>query len=102
MAEGGTALGEILAAAPKTQAVAFSGDMLAVGAMFEAERRGLRIPADIALLGYGDLDIAACTNPPLSTIRPPHEQIGRAVAEHILERIGNGDAERKTSISALN
>ncbi|MAM09424.1 MAG: LacI family transcriptional regulator [Rhizobiaceae bacterium] len=95
IAEGGIALRQVLERQPDTWAIAFSGDMLAVGAMFEAARLGLRIPEDIAVLGYGDLDIAACTNPPLTTIRPPHEKIGKAVAEHLLDRIGHDDAERE-------
>ncbi|WP_180901654.1 LacI family DNA-binding transcriptional regulator [Martelella soudanensis] len=92
LGEGGAALKSVLEQGPETTAIAFSGDMLAVGAMFEAARMGLSIPADLALLGYGDLDIAAHTNPPLSTIRPPHEKIGAAVARHILERLANPEA----------
>ena len=58
LGEGGAALKRVLASRPDTDAIAFSGDMLAVGAMFEADRMGLTIPRDLKLLGYGDLDIA--------------------------------------------
>lgn len=84
---GGTGLARVLEDRPGATAIAFSGDMLAVGAMFEAGRRGLSVPGDIALLGYGDLDIAAHTNPGLSTVRPPHDEIGEAVAHHLLDRL---------------
>lgn len=87
LGEGGAALKQVMTQQPGTRAIAFSGDMLAVGAMFEAARMGLRIPDDLALLGYGDLDIAVHSNPPLSTIRPPHDEIGAAVARHILHRL---------------
>ncbi len=91
--DGGHGLRLVLEQMPDVQAIAFSGDMLAVGAMFEAQRQGIRIPDDLALLGYGDLEIAAHTNPSLSTIRPPRDEIGEAVAQHILERLKSPDAK---------
>lgn len=89
---GAEALNFVLNAAPQTTAIAFSGDMLAAGALFEAQRRGLSVPNDLALLGYGDLEIAGYTNPGISTIRPPSQEIGTAVAQHVLDRLdGNND-----------
>ncbi|POF33895.1 LacI family DNA-binding transcriptional regulator [Roseibium marinum] len=87
LGEGGSALKRVLGQQPETSAIAFSGDMLAVGAMFEADRIGLSIPGDLKILGYGDLDIARNTNPRLTTIRPPHNAIGEAVVRHVLERL---------------
>ncbi|WP_083545436.1 LacI family DNA-binding transcriptional regulator [Sulfitobacter alexandrii] len=69
--EGGAALGTVLAGDTRITAIAFSGDMLAIGALFEAQRRGISVPGELALLGYGDLEIAGCSNPGISTIRPP-------------------------------
>lgn len=94
--QGGTALAALLDRVPDLRGVAFSGDMLAVGALFEAQRRGLHVPDDLALLGYGDLDIAAHTNPGLSTIRPPSGEIGVAVADLILARLKPGSEAPKT------
>lgn len=48
--QGAVALREVLQKAPDTRAIAFSGDMLAAGALFEAERLGLRVPQDLAIL----------------------------------------------------
>lgn len=90
--EGGEALNLVLSAAPGTTAIAFSGDMLAAGALFEAQRTGLSVPNDLALLGYGDLEIAGYTNPSISTIRPPSREIGATVAQHILDRLDGGEA----------
>lgn len=91
LGEGGEALQQVLAQQPDTDAIAFSGDMLAVGAMFEAERMGISVPGDLKMLGYGDLDIARHTNPGLTTIRPPHTEIGEAVVRHVLERLEQPD-----------
>lgn len=92
LGKGGTALKQVLSDQHGTQAIAFSGDMLAAGAIFEADRMGLKIPDDLALLGYGDLDISPHTNPPLSTIRPPRRKIAETVVEQILHRFNNPDA----------
>lgn len=91
--DGAIGLARVLAQQPDVQAIAFSGDMLAIGAMFEAQRRGISIPNDLALLGYGDLEIATQTNPGLSTIRPPRDEIGAAVAQHILDRLKDPGAQ---------
>lgn len=93
LGEGGAALKTVLAQQPDTDAIAFSGDMLAVGAMFEAARMGLSIPGDLRILGYGDLDIARHTNPALTTIRPPHKEIGQAVVAHVLDRLEKPQTE---------
>lgn len=74
------------------EAIAFSNDFLALGALFEAQRRGMRIPGDVALAGYGDLEFAANATPSLTTVRPPHAAIGTAVAEHLLRRFEDPDA----------
>lgn len=92
LGEGGVALKQVLDAQPGTQAIAFSGDMLALGAMFEANRMGLNIPRDLSILGYGDLDFGPYTNPPLSTIRPPRHEIANTVVEQILNRFKEPDA----------
>ncbi|MBN9671709.1 LacI family DNA-binding transcriptional regulator [Roseibium aggregatum] len=91
LGEGGAALKRVIARQPEIQAIAFSGDMLAVGAMFEADRMGLSIPGELKILGYGDLEIARHTNPRLTTIRPPHKEIGEAVVRHVLERLKTPD-----------
>ncbi|MEP3329161.1 LacI family DNA-binding transcriptional regulator [Sedimentitalea sp.] len=93
LGEGGNALRQVLAEQPEIQAIAFSGDMLALGAMFEASRMGLAIPDDLKILGYGDLDIGPFTNPPLSTIRPPRHEIADEVVEQILHRFAEPDAD---------
>ncbi len=93
---GGAGLAEVLERWPDTRAIAFSGDVLAVGALFEAQRRGIRVPEDLALFGYGDLNIAAHTNPGLSTIHPPGDEIGQAVADHILARLEDTGSGSRT------
>jgi LacI family gluconate utilization system Gnt-I transcriptional repressor len=72
--------------------VAFSNDAMALGGLFECQRRGLRVPERLALIGFGDLDFAAWSAPALSTIRPPRREIGLAVADHLLQRFDDPSA----------
>lgn len=78
---------DLLASHPDTDGIIFGNDMLALGALGEAQRRGIRIPDDIAMIGFGDMDFSNCTLPPLSTIRPPREEIGNVVAQCVLQRV---------------
>jgi len=84
---GGRSLGDLLARAPSTDAVFCSNDTLALGALFECLRRGVRVPDDVALAGFGDLDASACAVPPLTSVRPPGDEIGRRAAELVLRRM---------------
>ncbi|MEZ5670597.1 MAG: LacI family DNA-binding transcriptional regulator [Alphaproteobacteria bacterium] len=64
-------------------------DWVAMGAYQEIQRRGLRIPDDIAVVGYDDQEFAAGLQPPLTTLALPHAQIGRRAAEMLLAHRGD-------------
>ena len=85
---GGRGLAQLLARYPDVDGIAFSNDALALGALFECQRRGIDVPGRLALIGFGDLDFSPWCKPSLSTIRPPRREIGTAVAEHLLQRFG--------------
>ena len=62
-------------------------DVLALGVLFEAPRLGASIPADLSVMGFDDLDWAACANPPLTTIALPVDEMGRQSASAIVEHL---------------
>jgi LacI family gluconate utilization system Gnt-I transcriptional repressor len=68
-------------------AVFCSSDALALGVMTEAQARGLRIPGDIAVMGFGDFDYAAHTSPSLSSVRVDRNKVGHLVADALLGRL---------------
>ncbi|MEP6943562.1 MAG: LacI family DNA-binding transcriptional regulator [Betaproteobacteria bacterium] len=84
---GARAMGMLLDSHPEVRAVFCSADTLAVGAMFEAQRRCIPIPARIAIAGFDDLDIASQVVPALTTLRVPRYEIGRQAGEMICERL---------------
>jgi LacI family gluconate utilization system Gnt-I transcriptional repressor len=80
--DGGRAgIRQLLAGRPR--AVFCSSDVLAAGALLECQRQGLAVPADIAIAGYDDLDIAAHLRPSLTTVRVPRFGIGERAAQMI-------------------
>jgi len=69
---------------PGVDAIAFANDHLACGALLEAQRRGLRVPQDIALMGFGDFPISRQIDRGISSVRPPRYEIGAETARIIL------------------
>lgn len=75
----------------RATAAAFANDPLACGALLEARSRGIAVPKDLALLGFGDFALGRQLDPPLTTVRPPRYEIGRAAAEQLLTALrGDG------------
>ncbi len=91
-------LARLLEQGPLPRAVFCSSDTLAHGILSEAQSRGLSVPGDLAIVGFGDLDFAAHTFPPLSTVRIDRPAIGRIAAEALLARIENRPVERIVDI----
>jgi len=85
---GAQILEKILERHPDTDAIVFGSDTLAVGAMMQARRRGMRIPQDIAITGFGDVELAREISPSLTTVKTPRRELGRLCAEVMLARIG--------------
>lgn len=86
LALGRRALADLLQQAPRLQAVYCSSDQLAQGVLAEAQARGLRVPQDLAVCGFGDADFAAHTVPSLTTVQVDGAAIGRLAAQLIIQR----------------
>jgi LacI family gluconate utilization system Gnt-I transcriptional repressor len=83
---GRSALGELLQRDGGIDAVFCSSDLLALGVMTEAQARGIAVPAQLGIVGFGDLDFAADLNPALTTVRIDGASIGRQAARFIVDR----------------
>ena len=71
----------------RPDAVFAGNDTVAFGAMAALRDAGLRIPEDVAVVGFDDIPLAAYASPPLTTVRLPAVELVRAAAEHLIERI---------------
>ena len=79
-------------------AILCGNDLLAAGALFEAQRRGLRVPGDLSLCGIDDLEIASHVTPTLTTVRLPTAELGAEAARHLLARLANQDVSRRVCL----
>lgn len=87
-------LAQLLAQAPDLDAIVCSSDTLAHGVLTEAMSRGLSVPGQVAVIGFGDLNFAAHTYPPLSTIRVDGRNLGHVAAQALLDRLDGGNRTR--------
>jgi LacI family gluconate utilization system Gnt-I transcriptional repressor len=84
---------------PDLDAIYCGSDTLAHGVLIEAQSRGLQVPTQLAVMGFGDLDFCTHTYPPLSTIKVDGARIGAMSAQAILERLNNPDAPSARAIN---
>ena len=87
---GARLLTEALRQMPELDGIVCSNDWIALGVLFECQRRAIAVPRRLRIIGFGDLPFASGTVPPLTTIRPSGAQIGREVARLALARL-NGE-----------
>jgi LacI family transcriptional regulator len=66
-------------------AVFCANDLLALGVLQEMTTRRIRVPERVAIVGYDDVDFAAAAAVPLSSVRQPRHQLGRAAAQLLIE-----------------
>ena len=67
-------------------AIFCSNDMMALGCFEALKELGLRIPHDVAVVGYDDREVAQFTHPPLTTVLLPHFEMGALAAEYIIDQ----------------
>jgi DNA-binding LacI/PurR family transcriptional regulator len=89
LVEGKEAMGHLLSLANRPTAVFAASDVLAMGALAAARDRGLSVPGNVSIAGFDDIDFAAYTDPPLTTVKVPAYEMGQLAMKVLLERIEN-------------
>ncbi|KAA8996418.1 gluconate operon transcriptional repressor GntR [Affinibrenneria salicis] len=84
---GGELLRQAQAGYPQVDSLLCTNDDLAVGAAFECQRQGLRIPQDMALAGFHGHDIGQAMRPRLASVLTPRERMGRIGTERLFARL---------------
>ena len=98
---GYSAMKSLLARGERFTAVFAFNDISAIGAIRALEEMGLRVPADVSVLGFDDIYAAAFHNPALSTIRQPLFEMGSLAARTLLNKLadgGNGTGAQTLSV----
>ena len=85
--DGARAAGRIVDRGGKPSAIFAANDAMAIGCIRHLRDRGLRVPDDIAVVGFDDIDISAHVNPPLTTIRVFKEEMGKLAVLRLVDII---------------
>jgi DNA-binding LacI/PurR family transcriptional regulator len=93
-ASGEHATARLLDRRPHVDAIFAASDMMAVGAMRALHRAGRRVPGDVAVIGFDDLPIGRRTDPPLTTVRQPIEEMGARMTGELLAMLGGSSSPR--------
>jgi DNA-binding LacI/PurR family transcriptional regulator len=97
--EGKEAMQKLLSMRHPPTAVFAASDMLALGALAAAREKGFRVPEDVSVAGFDDIDFAAFSDPPLTTVRVPASRMGEVAVEVLMEMIeGNSEEVRQISL----
>jgi len=83
---------DLLGACPIITGIVCYNDLTAIGALRAIRARGLRVPADVSVVGFDDIDLAAYVDPPLTTIAQQTARIGRHAIEWLVEILAGRDA----------
>jgi LacI family gluconate utilization system Gnt-I transcriptional repressor len=101
IADGSRLLAELFARSSDIDAVFSANDLLAIGALMEARRRKLAVPKDLAIIGFGENDMAAEMLPGLSTIGVDSFELGRRAGRLLLARLSGAPLETPRQHMAL-
>ncbi|WP_411093609.1 LacI family DNA-binding transcriptional regulator [Streptomyces sp. 049-1] len=89
---GAQAATRLLGRVDRPSAILCANDLIAMGATEAARAAGLRVPEDVAVVGFDDIDMADLVTPRLTTVVNPAAEVGDACARTILWRVANGPA----------
>ncbi len=83
---------------PPPTAIICGNDVLAQGALLECTAKGMEIPRDISVVGFDNLEFAIHSNPPLTTINVPAEEMGANAAGYILGKLSGDEVTMHNSV----
>jgi LacI family transcriptional regulator len=95
---GAAAMQQLLRSAQPPTAVFVCNDMMAIGALHAAHEADVDVPRQLSIVGFDDIELAAYTSPPLTTVAQPKEAIGTGAAGLLLERVRDGRTAPRRAI----
>jgi LacI family transcriptional regulator len=85
----------LMAQSPVPTAIVAANDLVAIGALTALKRMGRRVPEEVSIVGYDNIQISELVDPPLTTISQPTSEIGKRAMEAVLEQIQHPGAPGK-------
>ncbi|AXI46659.1 LacI family transcriptional regulator [Sulfitobacter sp. SK012] len=89
---GETAFKQMMSSDVTPTVVMCGNDVLAAGALKGAREMGLRVPEDVSITGFDDIDVSRIVTPSLTTVHVPHREMGRKAAKELVAIVEGGDA----------
>lgn len=86
---------------PEIDALICTTDELACGVLFECQRRHIKVPYQLAVVGFGDSEFSRVSCPPLTTVSLPYQQIGEKTAAMVLQQIQTDNRDHKIALPSL-
>ncbi|WP_171238890.1 LacI family DNA-binding transcriptional regulator [Ruegeria sp. HKCCA5763] len=96
---GADALKNLMSQTPAPTAVLCGNDVLAVGAMRQAQEMGLSVPDEISITGFDDIELACIVSPTLTTVHVPHRKMGQKAALELIHMIETSAPGRSVELS---
>lgn len=97
-AGGEQAMRDLLSREPQLDAVFAASDLMALAALRVLRETGHRVPADVAVVGYDDIAVAEHSEPPLTTVHQPTEEMGQQLARLLVDRLDADSSARVRSV----
>ncbi|MDJ0042386.1 DNA-binding transcriptional regulator CytR [Pantoea allii] len=98
---GVAAMNQLLALPQPPRALFCHSDIMAIGAISQAKRMGLRVPEDLSVVGFDDIELSRYCEPPLTTVKQPCFEIGREAVRLLLNELqGHGVHNGSTLLDA--
>ncbi len=95
---GAQAFETLMAADKPPTAIICGNDVLAVGAVTQARAMGLRVPGDVSITGFDDIELASVVSPALTTVHVPHRDMGRKAARMLVDMVADGGPGARTQL----
>ncbi|MEM7189202.1 MAG: LacI family DNA-binding transcriptional regulator [Pseudomonadota bacterium] len=96
---GGEAFDELIASGINPTAIMCGNDVLAVGAIKRAQARSIKVPEDISITGFDDIELSQIIEPELTTVHVPHREMGRKAAEVLIRSLEGEGAGRSIELA---
>ena len=98
LAEAREGFRSLMAATPRPTAIVCGNDVLALGALLEAQKMGISVPGAVSIVGFDDLEMARHIQPALTTLHVPTEVLWRLVAERIIAALELSPVQTATEV----
>ena len=85
-------MNKLLSLPTPPEAIFAGNDAMAVGAYQAIYQKGLKVPDDISIIGYDDIDLSPYMIPPLTTIHQPKDKLGQQAVDQLIYRMDNPEA----------